>query len=123
MTYLFIAVGGMLGALARFGLGTWIGQRWNNAYPLGTFLINITGAFVLGFINVYFLERTVVSPALRLGIGVGFLGAYTTFSTFTYEAMRLIEDGSYMLALGYVSASAVIGLIAVYLGMTLGRNL
>lgn len=123
MNFLFVALGGMLGAMARYGLGLWVGNRWSNAYPLGTFLINLSGALLLGFVNVFLLERTAINPAWRIGIGIGFIGAYTTFSTFTYETIVLLEEGSFATALGYVGASIVFGLFAAWLGMSLARML
>ncbi len=123
MGIIYVAMGGTAGALARYGLSLWFGSKWNHSFPLGTFVINITGSFLLGLLNVFVLERTVLSPGWRLGLGVGFLGAYTTFSTFTYEAMVLLEEGSYLTALGYVGLSAVLGLLAAYLGMYLARAL
>lgn len=116
-----IALGGALGALTRYELGLWISDRWNQEFPLHTFLINITGAFLLGFLNILFMERMTVSPLWRLGIGVGFLGAYTTFSTFGFETITLLEGGSYATAAAYTLLSIVIGFAGVALGIGLAR--
>jgi len=118
---LFVALGGTMGALARYGIGVWVGSRWSHGFPVGTFLINISGSFILGLLNVFILERTILSPEWRLGLGVGFLGAFTTFSTFTYETIVLIEEGNYLLALGYVTGSVLIGFLAALLGMFIAR--
>ena len=116
-----IAVGGVLGTLTRYGLGVWITNRWNQGFPLHTFLINVSGAFLLGFLNILFIERLVVSPAVRLGVGVGFLGAYTTFSTFSFEVVTLLGGGSYLTAFLYTLSSVGLGLLAAALGVGLAR--
>ncbi len=121
MNVVLVLVGGALGALARYEMGGFIGTRWNHGFPLGTFVINVTGSFLLGMINVFVVERTVLSPAWRIGLGVGFMGAFTTFSTFSYETVGLLEEGSYILALGYASLSVLVGLFAAFLGMFIAR--
>jgi len=118
---LVIALGGALGALSRYGLGFWISSKWNQGFPLGTFIINITGAFLLGFLNIVFIEKLTISPLWRLGIGIGFLGAYTTFSTFGYEVIILIEGGSLLTAGLYTLLSVIIGFSGVALGVGLAR--
>lgn len=118
-----IAVGGAMGALSRYGLGLWISNKWNQGFPLHTFIINITGAFLLGFINVLFVERYALSPIWRLGIGVGFLGAFTTFSTFGYEVITLIQEGNLFTALSYTLLSVLIGFSGVALGIGLARSI
>lgn len=118
---LVIALGGGLGALSRYELGLWISSKWNQGFPLHTFIINITGAFLLGFLNILFIERMTVSPLWRLGIGVGFLGAYTTFSTFGFEVITLLEGGSYTTAAAYTFLSILVGFVGVALGVGLAR--
>ncbi|MDR3584227.1 MAG: fluoride efflux transporter CrcB [Desulfosporosinus sp.] len=120
---LVIAIGGALGAMSRYGLGFWISSKWNQGFPLGTFIINITGAFLLGFLNILFIEKLTISPLWRLGIGVGFLGAYTTFSTFSYEVIMLLEGGSLLTAGLYTSLSVIVGFTGVALGVRLARIL
>lgn len=120
---LVIALGGALGALSRYGLGFWISSKWNQGFPLGTFIINITGAFLLGFLNILFIEKLTISPLWRVGIGIGFLGAYTTFSTFSYEVIMLIEGGSLLTAGLYTLLSVIIGFTGVALGVGLARIL
>lgn len=124
MQYLLpIALGGALGAVSRYCLGIWIANKWTINFPIHTLLINLSGAFLLGFVNILFLEKINVSPAIRLGIGIGFLGAYTTFSTFGYELYSLMESGNYYLAVLYALASLVLGLLAVTCGAVLANHL
>ncbi|WP_425804020.1 fluoride efflux transporter CrcB [Desulfitobacterium sp. Sab5] len=118
-----ISIGGALGTITRYQLGLWISGKWNQGFPLHTFLINITGAFLLGFLNTLFIERLTLSPLWRLGIGVGFLGGYTTFSTFGYEAITLLEGGSYGTAAAYTLFTIFFGFIGVALGIGLARIL
>lgn len=118
-----IAVGGAMGALSRYGLSLWVSNKWSQGFPLHTFIINITGAFLLGFINVYFVERYALSPIWRLGIGVGFLGAFTTFSTFGYEVITLIQEGNLVTAMSYTFLSILIGFSGVALGIGLARSM
>ncbi|KLU66808.1 putative fluoride ion transporter CrcB [Desulfosporosinus acididurans] len=118
-----IALGGALGALSRYSLGLWVSTKWSHGFPLGTFIINVTGAFLLGFLNILFIERLTLSPLLRLGIGVGFLGAYTTFSTFSYEAIMLLEGGSLLTAALYTLLTVTVGFAAAALGVGLARIL
>jgi len=120
---LVIALGGALGALSRYSLGLWISNKWNQGFPLHTFLINVSGAFLLGFLNILFIERLSLSPLWRLGIGVGFLGAYTTFSTFGFEVISLLEGGSFFTAGLYTLLSIIVGFIGVALGVGLARVL
>ncbi len=122
-TILVISLGGALGALTRYSLGVWISNKWSQGFPMHTFLINITGAFLLGFMHVLFVERFNVSPLWRLGIGVGFLGAFTTFSTFGFEVISLLEHGSYVTAGLYTLLSILIGFTGVALGIGLARLL
>ena len=120
---LVIALGGALGTLSRYGLGVWISSKWNQGFPLHTFLINVSGAFLLGFLNILFIERLTISPLWRLGIGVGFLGAYTTFSTFGFEVISLLEGGSFFTAGLYTLLSILVGFTGVALGVGLARLL
>ena len=117
--YLAIAVAGSAGAILRYVLGTQVG-RLNLRFPLGTFIINVTGSWFLGWFLAY-AGRHQISDTTRLAIGVGFVGAYTTFSTFMYESNKLADDGAGMEAIGYIAASLVVGLIAVRVGMAMGK--
>ncbi|MGH2936074.1 MAG: fluoride efflux transporter CrcB [Gaiellaceae bacterium] len=118
-----IAVAGAIGALARYGLEGFVSRRAPGAFPWGTFVVNVTGAFVLGFVFTLMTEQFTIAPWLRGAITIGLIGAYTTFSTFSFETYSLIEDG----AIGIAAANAVVslaaGLGAVYLGVVTGRAL
>jgi CrcB protein len=115
-----IAVAGALGALARYGLDGWVSER-GGAFPWGTFVVNVTGAFVLGFVFTVMTERFLVASWLRTTITIGFLGSYTTFSTFTLETFRLLQSGSYVLGALNGLGSLTAGLAAVWCGVVLGR--
>ncbi len=117
-----VGVGGFLGAIARYALGTYIGGRYGVRFPLGTFVINVSGSFLLGLI-LALLARTTASAHWRYLIPIGFIGAYTTFSTFEYETLRAIQDGQVMTGLLNVALSLGVGFIAVWVGVELGRVL
>jgi CrcB protein len=117
--YVAIAAAGSVGAILRYALATQIG-RINLRFPLGTFIINITGSMFLGWFLTYVTKHN-VSDVTRLAIGVGFVGAYTTFSTFMYESNRLADDGAGFLAIMNLLGSLTVGIIAVRLGMALAR--
>jgi CrcB protein len=120
--YLAVAAGGALGAVLRYYLGGTALGRAAAPFPTATFVINVTGSFVLGLFLTLATERVHVSPHLRLAIAVGFVGAYTTFSTFEYETAKLIEDGDVTRALLNVVLSFVAGLLAVWLGIFAARG-
>jgi CrcB protein len=119
-TVVAIAVAGAIGALARWGLGSWFGQRFPT-FPWGTLVINVSGSFVIGVLFVALVERGIGSSTMRLALMTGLLGAYTTFSTFSLETFRLIEDGAVRSAMTNVGLSVVLGLMAVWLGVVAGR--
>jgi len=121
LNFLAVAIGGALGAVARYGTGIWISAKWVHAFPLHTFLINITGSFLLGLLNTLFLDRLILNPEMRLALTVGFLGAFTTFSTFSHETIMLIKDGNICTALLYTVASVFISLFGVFAGLSLAR--
>jgi CrcB protein len=121
LTAVAIAVAGALGALARYGLDGWISRNAPTSFPWGTFAINVSGSFLLGLLFVLMTERYRPDPWLRSAVTIGFLGAYTTFSTFSLETYRLAEDGAYGLAFANVVGSVTVGLAAVYAGVVLGR--
>jgi fluoride exporter len=121
--YLVISLGGILGANARYVLGTWIAQRYGTSFPYGTLVINVSGSLVIGLFLTLIAERFVLHPNWRLFFAVGFLGAYTTFSTFSYESVVLLQNGSWRLGLVNMVGSMVLGPIAVVIGMAVARLL
>lgn len=120
--YLAVAAGGALGAVLRYYLGGTALARTAAPFPTATFVINVTGSFVLGLFLTLATERVQMSPHLRLAVAVGFVGAYTTFSTFEYETAKLIENGDVTRALLNVLLSFVVGLLAVWLGIFAARG-
>jgi CrcB protein len=120
-TLVAIGIGGALGALARYGLGTAVTDRTGAGFPWGTFIVNISGAFVLGLLFVVFTERLEIAEWLRAGITIGFLGAYTTFSTLALDSVLLAEDSRWAAAAFNAFGSVAAGLMAVLAGLALGR--
>src|ERR1041385_3764124 len=120
--YLAVAVGGALGAVLRYYLGGTVLARAAAPFPTATFVINVSGSFVIGLFLTLATERIHISPHVRLAVAVGFVGAYTTFSTFEYETAKLIEDGDVTRALLNVLLSFVAGLLAVWLGIFIARG-
>ena len=121
----WVGLGGFLGANARYWLGVWFEARAQGGqFPWATLVINVTGSFLLGLFMALDVERLALprAPVLRLLFAVGFLGAYTTFSTFTYETLALAETGAPGRAFGNVLGSVAAGLLAAWLGMALGRR-
>jgi CrcB protein len=121
--FLIIGVGGFLGAVARYAIALWIGQKWGRNFPMGTFVINVSGSFLIGLLMVLFTERYLVNPQWRLLLVVGFLGAYTTFSTFEYETGSLLKDGEWMMAMLNVVGSVVAGFVALKMGEVIAKAL
>jgi CrcB protein len=118
--YLLIALGGALGSIARFWVGTTVAGRMGARFPFGTLVINITACFVIG-LSLEFLNRHAsVSPSWRFLIPIGFVGAYSTFSTFEWEAFTLGQTAFWM-AILYVAVSLVAGLIAVVAGISVAK--
>lgn len=122
-TIVAIAVAGALGALARYGIGGLILTRTGRSFPWETFVVNMSGSFVLGFLFTVMAEQLTTAAWLRAAVTIGFVGAYTTFSTLEYETYRLMENGALGLAAANVLGSVVAGLLAVYLGIVAGRAL
>ena len=123
MAYLLIGMGGFLGCNARYLLGGWIAERYGTSFPYGTMFTNVSGSFIIGFFLVLISERFIVHPNWRPFFAIGFLGGYTTFSTFSFETFSLIQQRSFFLALANMVGSVVLGQIAVLVGMILARLL
>ena len=120
---LWISVGAVLGANARYWFGLWAAQKWGAGFPLGTFLINISGSLLLGFFMTLATQRLLIDPRWRLLFAVGFLGAYTTFSTYTYESFELLAQGQWAAGLANLLGSTLAGLLAAALGVVLAKLL
>lgn len=118
-----IALGGMLGALSRYGVDVAIEQRSSAVFPWSTFVINVSGCLVVGVILAAIVDRHHSPQWLRLGLVVGFCGAYTTFSTFAQETLDLMEESRVAVAVANVAASATLGVIAVFVGERIGKLL
>jgi CrcB protein len=122
MPYLLVGLGGFLGANARFLAARWVDGLADTRFPLGTLVINVSGSFLLGALGAVLGQKVFRNAdAIRLALGIGFLGAYTTFSTFEFETHALLEDGSWLVAAANVAASVFVGLVAVRLGIVMAR--
>jgi len=122
-TYISIAFFGVLGCWARFGQTNLVQAVYGRDFPYATISINVMGSFLMGFLFIETLERLTLSPALRTGILTGFLGGYTTFSTFEMESVLLAEGGEAFKAVLYVVLSVGLGFIAAFGGAYIARNL
>lgn len=123
MNYLIVGAFGAAGAAARYALDGWISDATHGQFPWGTLAVNVLGAFALGVLVALTTERLVASPTWRVGLGIGFLGSFTTFSTYAYETVRLAEDGALGLAFLNAVGLVAIGLLAAALGLAAGRAL
>ena len=121
--YLAISVGGALGANTRYLVASWATAQWGAQFPVATLLINVSGSFVIGLYLTLATERFTGHPAVRLLVATGFLGAYTTFSTFSVEALRLIESGDAAAAISDMVASVVLCILAAAIGMFVAHTL
>jgi fluoride exporter len=119
--YLLIAVGGALGSLARYAVGTAVAGRMGPRFFYGTFVVNMTACLIIGFSVTWLGRHAGVNPAWRYLIPIGFIGAYSTFSTFELEAFTALQTDAFLLATLYVTLSVLLGLIAVWLGVLLAR--
>jgi CrcB protein len=115
---LVVGAGGFFGAMARFLVNTGVTSRYGNSFPWATFVINISGSFILGLMATLIVSKVLTNPNWRLGVTIGFVGAYTTFSTFEYESAQF---GVSWLALANLIGSVVVGYGAVWLGIRLGH--
>jgi CrcB protein len=119
--YFWIALGGSLGSLARFWVGSIVTNRMGTKFPYGTFLINITACVIIGFSLTYLGRRAELSPAWRFLVPVGFVGAYSTFSTFEWETFANLQLGAFMIAALYVVLSILLGLAGVWCGIAIAK--
>jgi CrcB protein len=123
MPLFLIGIGGFAGAIARYLVDGAVSERTGGTFPWGTLAVNLTGSFVLGLLFALTAERAILPAEIRGPLLIGFIGAYTTFSTFMLESWRLIEDGATTLALANLVGATLLGLLAVAAGLTLGRLL
>jgi fluoride exporter len=123
VNYLWIALGAVVGASARYFLSTYIGRHFSTVFPYGTLLINITGSLILGFFLVYATERVLLDPRWRLLVAVGFCGSYTTFSSYAFESFALMEQGQWLLMGLNILSSNALCLAGVLAGAALARGL
>jgi CrcB protein len=114
----YVALGGALGALARYGISGWVYDRMGESFPWGTLVVNLVGCLALGLV-IRWLQVSAVSPEVRPFLTIGVLGAFTTFSTFSYETVALLQEGQWLRAGLYMGGSVVLGLIAMVAGMAL----
>lgn len=121
--FLIIAAGAALGANARYFVGTWAGARWGAFFPYGTLIVNLTGSLLLGFVVAIATDRILLSPEARLFVTVGFLGSYTTFSSYTVESLALVQAGAVWPAVLNIIGNNVLGLVFALLGFVLARTM
>lgn len=120
--YLVVLAGAGLGGVMRYALGAWIMSKFVSRFPLGTFLINVSGAFFMGLLMTVLTERTQANANWRLFLVVGILGGYTTFSSFEYEVFQTVRGGARAMGLLYVTGSVLAGYLAVWLGAVLAAR-
>ena len=118
-----VAIGGAAGAVMRWLMASGIQKMAGGAFPWGTFAVNAIGSFLLGFLFVWLIERSTASELLRLALTVGFLGAFTTFSTYSLESVRLLQEGALALAFGNVIGQLIVCLTLTWLGIQMARTL
>lgn len=121
LQYLWIGLGGFLGANARYLLQLWVANRWGADFPYGTMLANVSGSFIIAFFLTLATGRLAVAPELRLFVAVGFLGGFTTFSSFSLETFRLVEQSGWWPASLNFFGNTMLGLIGALLGVFLAR--
>lgn len=123
MPLLLIGIGGFAGAISRYLVDGLVSDRTGGGFPWGTLVVNVTGSFLLGLLFAMTAERAILPAEIRGPVMIGFIGAYTTFSTYMLESWILVDGGSYLPALANLGGSVVIGIVAVAAGLTLGRVL
>ena len=123
MDLVLVGLGGFFGAIARRAVDLWVSSRADAVFPFGTLVVNVSGSFVLGLLFAWAIERDVLPADVRAPVMIGFIGAYTTFSTLMLESWRLVEDGSWQLAALNLAGSVAFGMVAVVGGLAVGRLL
>lgn len=121
--FIFISIGAVLGANARYLVGVWAAGRLGATFPYGTLLANVTGSLLLGVVATLFTDRLSLSPEVRLLLVVGFLGSYTTFSSYTVESLNLLRENGLWPALANVTGNNLLGLVCAFAGVKLARLL
>lgn len=122
LIYLFVGIGGIIGSLLRFILSTFAADLWGKGFPIGTLLINLTGAFILGWFTTKYILPKKLHPYISSAFSTGVIGSYTTFSTFCVETIHLVEDNEYLKGFIYVVISLFGGLLFVKMGMSVGSR-
>jgi CrcB protein len=117
--YLVVLAGAGIGGLARYVAGSWIMLKYGGRFPLGTMFINVSGSFLIGVLMTLLTERLNPHPNWRLFLVVGFLGGYTTFSSFEYEIFQSVRDGARWMAMFYLTGSVALGYLGVWMGALL----
>lgn len=123
MTLVLLALGGAAGTITRYALSGWVSQLTGGRLPWGTFIVNVSGSFALGVLFALSIDRAILPPEVRVPLMIGFLGAYTTFSTLMLESWRLVEEGAMLAAVANVVGSSLVGLLALVGGLAVGRML
>ncbi len=118
-----IMLGGSLGAISRYLISTWINNKIDANFPFGTLSVNVVGSFLMGFLAMWLIEKIGLNPLLRLALFVGFLGAFTTFSTFSMETFNLFEEGLALRALLNMLINVSFTVLAVWIGVLLGKQM
>lgn len=121
MRAVWVGFAGFFGAISRYWIDGLVSRLSGGGFPWGTFVVNISGCFLVGLLTTVLTERLLPHPTVRIAVTVGFVGAYTTFSTFAYESLRQVQGGALGMAIGNVAGSVVLGIAAAWAGVALGR--
>jgi len=118
MKVMMVAVGGSIGATTRYLVSTWAAEKFGTDFPYGTLIVNVVGCFIIGAFMTLATERLIVSPYWRLLVTVGFVGGLTTFSSYSYETFKLLEEANIMMAMYNLLANVMMGFLATWLGIS-----